>query len=129
MPDQDMLKQIERRVSERRERDYQVCYCANGASSEKKDTAQGKLVNISDGGLSFLANEEHARGTELEFVLEVPGLQTNGGLFVTPSDSTDVVLVRINGQVMWAKENKGANKFETGILFTNDLNFKITENE
>lgn len=129
MQGQDMLKEIERRVNERLQRNYEIYYCQSSDDPLNNDTMKGQLVNISDGGLCFLANEKHANGAKLDFVLEVQGVQSSGGLVTTTGDLSDIGLLRTKGKVVWVKENKENDKFETGIYFENELKFIIAENE
>ncbi len=129
MQEQEMLKQIERRVNERLQRNYEIYYCQSSDDPLNNDTMKGQLVNISDSGLSFLANEKHANGSKLDFVLEVQGVQSSGGLIATTGDLSDIGLLRTKGKVVWVKENKENDKFETGIYFENELKFIIAENE
>jgi len=129
MQEQDMLKEIERRVNERLQRNYEIYYCQSSDDPLNNDTMKGQLVNISDGGLCFLANEKYANGAKLDFVLEVQGVQSSGGLVTTTGDLSDIGLLRTKGKVVWVKENKENDKFETGIYFENELKFIIAENE
>jgi hypothetical protein len=129
MQEQDMLKQIEQRVNERLQRNFEIYYCQSSDDPLNNNTMKGQLVNISDSGLSFLANEKYANGAKLDFVLEVQGVLSSGGSVITTGDLSDIGLLRTKGKVVWVKENKENDKFETGIYFENELKFIIAENE
>ena len=80
----------------------------------------GQLLDISGGGLCFLAEEALPLGSQLVMVLEFPGwLATADGKWIATKLEEDVGVLRAVGMVSWvAVSRTRPDRYETGVSFS-----------
>lgn len=80
----------------------------------------GQLLDISGGGLCFLAEEALPLGCQLVMVLEFPGWQTAAdGKWIATKVEADVGVLRVVGMVSWvAVSQVKPDRYETGVSFS-----------
>ena len=80
----------------------------------------GQLLDISGGGLCFLAEEALPLGSQLVMVLEFPGWQaTADGKWIATKVEEDVGVLRVVGMVSWVGVCRAApDRYETGVCFS-----------
>ncbi len=80
----------------------------------------GQLLDISGGGLCFLAEESLPLGSQLVMVLEFPGWQAAAdGKWIATKVEADVGVLRAVGMVSWVAVNRAdPDRYETGVCFS-----------
>ena len=80
----------------------------------------GQLLDISGGGLCFLAEEALPLGSQLVMVLEFPGWQAAAdGKWVATKVEEDVGVLRAVGMVSWVAVSRAKpDRYETGVCFS-----------
>jgi len=80
----------------------------------------GQLLDISGGGLCFLAEDALPLGTQLVMVLEFPGwLASTDGKWVATKVEEDVGVLRAVGMVSWVAVSRAMpERYETGVSFS-----------
>ncbi len=80
----------------------------------------GQLLDISGGGLCFLAEEALPLGSQLVLVLEFPGWQAVAeGKWIATKVEEDVGVLRAVGTVSWvAISRTKPDRYETGVYFS-----------
>ncbi|MFA6283980.1 MAG: PilZ domain-containing protein [Desulfurivibrionaceae bacterium] len=80
----------------------------------------GQLLDISGGGLCFLAEEALPLGSQLVMVLEFPGWQAAAdGKWVATKQEEDVGVLRAVGMVSWVAVSRAKpDRYETGVCFS-----------
>ncbi len=80
----------------------------------------GQLLDISGGGLCFLAEESLPLGSQLVMVLEFPGwLAAADGKWIATKVEEDVGVLRVVGMVSWVAVSRAKpDRYETGVCFS-----------
>ncbi len=80
----------------------------------------GQLLDISGGGLCFLAEEALPLGSQLVMVLEFPGwLAAADGKWIATNVEEDVGVLRVVGMVSWVAVSRAKpDRYETGVCFS-----------
>ena len=80
----------------------------------------GQLLDLSGGGLCFLAEEALPLGSQLVMVLEFPGWQAAAeGKWIATKMEADVGVLRAVGMVSWvAVSRTKPGRYETGVCFS-----------
>ena len=80
----------------------------------------GQLLDISGGGLCFLAEESLPLGSQLVMLLEFPGWQAAAdGKWIATKVEADVGVLRAVGMVSWVAINQAdPDRYETGVCFS-----------
>lgn len=80
----------------------------------------GQLLDISGGGLCFLAEEALPLGSQLVMVLEFPGwLAAADGKWIATKVEEDVGVLRVVGMVSWVAVSRAKpDRYETGVCFS-----------
>lgn len=81
---------------------------------------QGQLLDISGGGLCFLAEEAMPLGSQLMMILEFPGWHAAAnGKWVATKVEEDVGVLRVVGMVSWVAVSRSKpDRYETGVCFS-----------
>lgn len=95
----------DRREHIRFKRDLDVTYIVEKRTHLK---ANGKSVDISEGGLKLLLSEKLAKGTLMDLIIELPGSKE---------------MIEVEGEVAWSEEAKvkddsGKRYFHSGVKFS-----------
>ena len=80
----------------------------------------GQLLDISGGGLCFLAEESLPLGSQLVMVLEFHGwLAAADGKWIATKVEEDVGVLRVVGMVSWVAVSRAKpDRYETGVCFS-----------
>ena len=81
---------------------------------------EGQLLDISGGGLCFLAEEAMPLGSQLVMVLEFPGWHAVAdGKWIATKAEEDVGVLQVIGMVSWvAVSRTNPDRYETGVCFS-----------
>jgi hypothetical protein len=81
---------------------------------------EGQLLDISGGGLCFLAEESMPLGSQLVMVLEFPGWHAAAdGKWIATKAEEDVGVLQVIGMVSWvAISRTKPDRYETGVCFS-----------
>ena len=81
---------------------------------------EGQLLDISGGGLCFLAEESMPLGSQLVMVLEFPGWHAAAdGKWIATKVEEDVGVLQVIGMVSWvAVSRTQPDRYETGVCFS-----------
>jgi len=81
---------------------------------------EGQLLDISGGGLCFLAEESLPLGSQLVMVLEFPGWHAAAdGKWIATKVEEDVGVLQVIGMVSWvAVSRTSPDRYETGVCFS-----------
>ncbi|MFH1019220.1 MAG: PilZ domain-containing protein [Pseudomonadota bacterium] len=80
----------------------------------------GQLLDLSGGGLCFLAEESLPLGSQLVMILEFPGWQAAAdGKWIATKVEEDVGVLQVIGMVCWVAVSRSKpGCYETGVCFS-----------
>lgn len=110
----------ERRQEERVARDLSVRFRRLEDLLDDLPCRDGQLLDISGGGLCFLAEEALPLGSQLVLALEFPGWQAAAdGKWIATKVEEDVGVLRVVGMVSWVAVSQAKpDRYETGVCFS-----------
>jgi len=110
----------ERRQEERVAKDLFVRFTRLEDLTADVPCQEGQLLDISGGGLCFLAEESLPLGSQLVMVLEFPGWQTAAdGKWIATKAEEDVGVLQVVGMVSWVAVSRARpGRYETGVCFS-----------
>ena len=109
----------ERRRHERMEKDLAVHYCRLERFGDTGLDGRGELLDISGGGLCFLAGTAIELGAQLVIMLEFPGWLANGDQWIATKNEEDVGTLYVVGMVVWvAVSRKEPTRYDIGVQFS-----------
>ena len=113
----------ERRKSPRLDKIIKMRYQRLENLSEKAPYQEGDLLDISGGGLRFIAPKPPEIDSQLVIVLEYPGwLSTQEENFSLPEANSDTGVLQALGRVLRVQASQAApGKYEVGVQFSGEL--------
>lgn len=110
----------ERRQEERVAKDLVVRFTRLEDLHANVPYQEGQLLDISGGGLCFLAEEAMSLGSQLVMVLEFPGWHAAAdGKWIATKVEEDVGVLRVVGMVSWVAISRAhPGRYETGVCFS-----------
>ncbi len=110
----------ERRQEQRVGKDLFVRFTRLEDLTADVPSQEGQLLDISGGGLCFLAEEAMPLGSQLVMILEFPGWHVAAdGKWVATKVDEDVGVLRVVGMVSWvAISRTDPGRYETGVCFS-----------
>ena len=110
----------ERRQEERVAKDLFVRFTRLEDLTADVPYQQGRLLDISGGGLCFLTEEAMPLGSQLVMILEFPGWHAAAdGKWVATKMEKDVGVLQVVGMVSWVAVSRAdPDRYETGVCFS-----------
>jgi hypothetical protein len=110
----------ERRQDERVAKDLFVRFTRLEDFSTEALFQEGRLLDISGGGLCLLAEEALPLGSQLVMILEFPGWHAAAdGKWIATKVEEDVGVLRVVGMVSWVAISRiHPGRYETGVCFS-----------
>jgi c-di-GMP-binding flagellar brake protein YcgR len=116
----------ERRKHPRLDKIITMRYQKLESLSEKAPYLEGFLVDISSGGLRFLANNPLDINTQLVIVLEFPGWLNGDQRWSPPDTGGETGVLQALGEVLRVQASETeAGKYEIGVQFSTQLQKEI----
>jgi hypothetical protein len=114
----NLAKDIERRRYYRLRKKFTMHYCLAEDDLNTKFMSDGEIIDISGGGIRFLAPLKLPKNTQLLINLPLQDWGKNKidwPTFLNTEENNDLTIM---GKVMWAAEGKKNNNcYETGVCF------------
>ena len=110
----------ERRQEERVAKDLVVRFTRLEDFSTEAPYQEGRLLDISGGGLCLLVEEAVPLGSQLVMILEFPGWHAAAdGKWIATKVEEDVGVLRVVGMVSWVAISRAyPGRYETGVCFS-----------
>jgi c-di-GMP-binding flagellar brake protein YcgR len=119
--------QGERRKHPRLDKIIKMRYQRMESLSEKTPYLEGVLLDISSGGLRFLANNPLEINTQLVIVLQFPGWLNADEHWLPAGDNGETGVLQALGQVLRVQASQNEpGKYEIGVQFSSQLQEKET---
>jgi len=109
----------ERRKYERIEKRLGVRYGRLESYGAAGLDREGELLDISGGGLCFLADDPLELGSQVVVSLGFPGWKTEGDTWIATKNDDDVGTVKVVGMVVWVAVSRvEPGRFDIGLQFS-----------
>jgi len=116
---EQMAESHDRRRYERLAKELAVHYCRLEHFGGAGLDGHGELLDISGGGLCFLADRAIELGTQLVIMLAFPGWLAHGDQWIATKNADDVGTLYVVGMVMWvAVSRTDPACYEIGVQFS-----------
>ena len=111
---------VERRQEERVAKDLIVRFTRLEDISTKAPYQEGRLLDISGGGLCLLVDEAMPLGCQLVMILEFPGWHAaTDGRWIATKVEEDVGVLQVVGMVSWVAISRAhPGRYEAGVCFS-----------
>jgi c-di-GMP-binding flagellar brake protein YcgR len=117
--------QEDRRKYPRLDRIIKMRYQRVESLSEKSPYLEGDLLDVSSGGLRFLASQPLEIKSQLVIILEYPGWLNTDNNHLVPSEEGEPGVLQAMGEVLRVQASQtDPGKFEVGVQFSEQLQGK-----
>jgi len=115
----DSLDEGDKRRHERLSKNYRVLYRRMADLASPSSALEGVVIDVSGGGLSFLASEPLEEGSQLALTVEFSGwVAEESGDWVVTRDDNDVAKLEVIAEVTrYAVSQNVPGRFEIAVRF------------